>query len=37
MKLGTWINNAKRRQKKGSLPADQAERLEAIPGWRWFA
>jgi superfamily II DNA or RNA helicase len=35
IRLGSWINNAKRRHKKGVLPVAQVERLEALPCWRW--
>jgi hypothetical protein len=33
--LGNWVHNTKRAQARGELRADWAQRLAALPGWRW--
>lgn len=33
--LGNWVRNIKRSQGRGELRADWADRLSALPGWRW--
>ena len=33
--LGAWANKRRHAYRKGRLPADQAPRLEAFPGWAW--
>jgi hypothetical protein len=35
LSLGNWVLNMKRSQARGELRADWADRLEALPGWRW--
>lgn len=36
-RLGTWVNTRRLDWKKGTLPADRAHLLEALPGWAWEA
>lgn len=33
--LGNWVHNMKHSQGRGELRADWADRLAALPGWRW--
>jgi hypothetical protein len=33
--LGGWINNQRSLRRRGALPADRVEKLEALPHWRW--
>jgi len=33
--LGNWVHSMKRSQARGELRTDWAQRLEALPGWKW--
>ncbi len=33
--LGLWESTYRGRRRGGTLDPDQAEQLEALPGWRW--
>jgi CPA1 family monovalent cation:H+ antiporter len=33
--LGTWASTYRARHRDGSIDPEQAEALEAVPGWRW--
>jgi superfamily II DNA or RNA helicase len=33
--LGQWVTGQRSLQRRGLLPAARAERLDALPGWRW--
>ncbi len=35
--LGVWVESQRRSYKRGSLPEDLAQRLEALPAWSWEA
>lgn len=35
LKLGTWVNSQRSKQRKGNLEPEKAKRLEALPGWTW--
>lgn len=36
-KLGAWASNARQQYHAGTLPAERAKQLEALPGWAWNA
>lgn len=33
--LGIWVNTQRKRRRAGTITADQALRLEDLPGWAW--
>lgn len=37
VRLGAWVNTQRARHGRGQLPAERAQRLEAVPGWAWSA
>ncbi len=34
-RLGNWVNNMRAFRRRGELPDQRAQRLEALPGWIW--
>jgi len=34
-KIGIWITEQRQARKKGKLPKDRTQQLEAVPGWKW--
>ena len=36
-RLGAWVVNKRMKFKQGSLPTEQIEELERLPGWSWEA
>jgi superfamily II DNA or RNA helicase len=34
-RLGGWVNKQRAKYRRGALPADRVQRLEALPGWSW--
>jgi len=35
LKIGRWINDQRTAYRRGNLPPEQVEALEALPGWIW--
>lgn len=33
--VGTWVTTQRSAYKKGELPAERIQRLDAVPGWTW--
>jgi hypothetical protein len=34
-RLGEWVGSRRREYRRGALPADRVDSLEAVPGWWW--